>query len=142
MTLPQPVSRSHSESDTMNLARELAGTVGGGTVILLFGELSAGKTAFVRGLVDGLDGDPGQVSSPTFTLIQPYRARLTVQHVDLYRLEPRDVEDLGLDELATDESIVVVEWAERMPMLPPQAVYVRIEDAGGDERSIEIEWPA
>ena len=142
MTGRHHVHRSQSETDTMDLARELASTLVGGTVVLLFGELGAGKTAFVRGLVAGVGGDPDQVTSPTFTLIQPYRARLTVQHVDLYRLQPSDVEDLGLDELSTDDSIVVVEWAERLLRQPPAAVCVRIGDAGGDERAIEIERPS
>jgi len=105
---------------------------------LLFGDLGAGKTAFVRGLVTGADGDASQVSSPTFTLVQPYTGRLTVQHVDLYRLGPGDVADLGLEELSTPSSIVAVEWADRMAQPPGDAICVHIDDLGDDDREIRI----
>ena len=131
--------QSHGESDTVRVARELASELGGGGVILLFGELGVGKTVFVRGLVQGVGGDPDEVSSPTFTLIQPYTGPLTVQHVDLYRIESKDVEDLGLDELSTPPAIVAVEWADRLPRVPRDAVCVYIEDKGNDEREIRIE---
>ena len=73
-------------------------------MILLSGDLGAGKTAFVRGLADGLGIDPAVVSSPTFTLIQEYRGgRLPLHHVDLYRLRPIEVDDLGLDELRSHD---------------------------------------
>ena len=89
---------SHSEADTIRIARQFVSELDGGTTILLMGELGAGKTAFVRGLVEGAGGDPDDVSSPTFTLLQPYAGRLTVHHVDLYRVAPREVDELGLDE--------------------------------------------
>ncbi len=130
---------SHSEADTARIARQLASELEGGTTVLLFGELGAGKTAFVRGLVEGAGGDPGDVSSPTFTLLQPYPGRLTVQHVDLYRVDRREVDDLGLDELATPLTIVAIEWADRLPREPDLAVAVSIEDRGADERQIRIE---
>ena len=130
---------SGSEDDTARVARDLAVNLPGGRFILLFGDLGTGKTAFVRGLVEGLGGDPADVSSPTFTLIQPYTGRLTVQHVDLYRVEPSAVEDLGLDELATPTTLVAIEWAERLPRRPRGSVYVKISDRGGDNRDIQIE---
>ncbi len=138
MTPGSSTSRSRSESDTASVARRLAQRLDGGVVILLFGDLGAGKTAFVRGLVEGMGGDESQVSSPTFTLVQPYRGRLTVQHVDLYRLGPAEVGDLGLDELSTPSSIVAIEWADRLPRRPPDAICVNIEDLGGDDREISI----
>ena len=130
---------SHSEADTARIASQLVSALEGGTTVLLFGELGAGKTAFVRGLVEGAGGDPGDVSSPTFTLLQPYPGRLTVQHVDLYRVDRREVDDLGLDELATPLTIVAIEWADRLPREPHLAVAVSIEDRGADERQIRIE---
>lgn len=130
---------SHSEEDTRRIARQLASELEGGTTILLFGELGAGKTAFVRGLVEGAGGDPDDVSSPTFTLLQPYPGRLTVYHVDLYRVAAREVDDLGLDELATPLALVAVEWAERLPRVPARSVAVHIEDRGTDDREIRIE---
>ena len=138
------VYRSHRESDTIRFARELALEIGGGSVVLLFGELGAGKTAFVRGLVEGAGGETDQVSSPTFTLIQPYAGHITVNHVDLYRVKPRDVDELGLDELSTSSTIVAIEWADRLqrPPGPGQAIRVYISDEGDDERDIRVEVDA
>ena len=125
-----------SESETTLAGERLAASAAGGDVIFLYGGLGAGKTAFVRGLARGLGASPDDVSSPTFTLIQEYRARIDVYHVDLYRLDPREVDDLGLDELLSAGGIVAIEWAERWPGRPPAAHEVRIEDLGGDRRRI------
>ncbi len=130
---------SRSEADTIRIARQLVSELEGGTTILLFGELGAGKTAFVRGVVEGAGGDPDDVSSPTFTLLQPYPGRLTVHHVDLYRVAPREVDELGLDELATPLALVAIEWADRLPRVPARSITVHIEDRGADEREIRIE---
>ena len=107
--------------------------------MLLFGDLGAGKTAFVRGLAEGLGVDPAEVSSPTFTLIQEYRGgRIPLFHADLYRLnDVREVDDLGLDEVAAD-GVLAIEWAEKLPRMPPGATRVRIEDAGDETRTIHI----
>lgn len=139
MTTGSSTHHSRSESDTAGIATQLGRRLAGGSVILLFGDLGAGKTAFVRGLVKGVDGDSSRVSSPTFTLVQPYTGRLlTVQHVDLYRLGPDDVADLGLEELSTPSSIVAVEWADRLAQHPADAICVHIDDLGGDDREIRI----
>ena len=109
-----------------------------GAVILLTGDLGAGKTAFVRGLAEGLEINPDEVTSPTFTLVQEYRAPHAVLfHVDLYRLSPREVEDLGLDEM-TGDGILAVEWPDRWVDLPPGAYDVQIEHLGGDRRVVSI----
>jgi tRNA threonylcarbamoyladenosine biosynthesis protein TsaE len=135
---------THSEAETaaigIRLAQELSSPAG--TVIHLFGDLGAGKTAFVRGLAEGLGLDPEEVSSPTFTLIQEYRGngRVPLFHVDLYRLAGAEVGDLELDALA-NEGIVAIEWADRLSGADPRAIVVRIEDAGDDERRIRIERP-
>ena len=123
------------------MARELAARLAPGSIVLLFGELGVGKTAFVRGLLEGAGGAPEDVSSPTFTLIQQYAARLPVAHVDLYRLSPAEVDDLGLDELASASGIVAIEWADRLPRPPGGAIHVHIEDGGGDTREIRVEHP-
>jgi len=93
----------------------------------------------VRGLAEGLGIDPGEVSSPTFTIVQEYRGpRLTLQHVDLYRLSPAEVTDLALDDLLDDRTIMAIEWAGRLPRLPfAPVVAVRLSSVA-EGRRIEI----
>src|SRR6476646_7563934 len=126
---------TQSEDDTAALGRELAAALTAGEVLLLFGDLGAGKTAFVRGLAEGLGVSRDEVSSPTFTLIQEYRGgRLTLFHVDLYRIEdPREFDELGLDEIAED-GVLAIEWAERLPQAPPHAIRISIEHADESDR--------
>jgi tRNA threonylcarbamoyladenosine biosynthesis protein TsaE len=146
-----PVSRREwhtaSDEETAAVGRTLGETLSPGAVIHLFGDLGAGKTVFVRGLASGLGLDPDEVSSPTFTLIQEYRGQGQAQgrhplfHVDLYRLAGAEVDDLGLDALAT-EGIVAIEWANRLPASQPHAIVVRIDDEGDDRRRIQIDIPS
>jgi tRNA threonylcarbamoyladenosine biosynthesis protein TsaE len=135
--------RTTGEEETAAAGERLAVSLHAGDVVLLYGELGAGKTAFVRGLARGLGARPEDVSSPTFTLVQEYRGRFTLYHVDLYRLEPAEVDDLGLDELVVGDGVVAVEWAERWNGRPEGAgVYeVTIEDEGEDSRNVIIELP-
>ena len=132
--------RAHSEAETIAAARELAASLEAGAVVLLHGDLGAGKTVFVRGLAEGLGVESNAVSSPTFTIVQEYRGgRLPLFHVDLYRLDDaREVDDLGLDEIAAD-GVLAIEWADKLPRPPRGATVVRIalEDDGG--RTIAIE---
>jgi tRNA threonylcarbamoyladenosine biosynthesis protein TsaE len=130
---------TRSESETAAVGRELAPTLMPGSVVLLFGDLGAGKTAFVRGLAEGLGVHRDEVSSPTFTLVQEYRGgRLTLFHADLYRLnDPREIDDLGLDEIAAD-GVLAIEWADKMPNPAPDAMRVTIEHAQENERRILI----
>jgi tRNA threonylcarbamoyladenosine biosynthesis protein TsaE len=128
-----------SEEETAAAGEQLARSLAPGDIVLLYGQLGAGKTAFVRGLARGLGARPEDVSSPTFTLIQEYPAdRLTLFHVDLYRLAPAEVDDLGLDELTGGAGIVAVEWADRWRGRPVDAIEIRIEDEGADRRRIMI----
>ena len=135
------IARSRSEAETIEIARRLAGRLPPVAVVLLFGDLGAGKTAFVRGLVTGVGGAADEVSSPTFALIQEYHATRPVHHVDLYRLTGAETDDLGLDELCATPGIVAIEWADRLSTPIPGAIAVRIDDRGGDEREIRIEEP-
>ena len=108
-------------------------------MLLLHGDLGAGKTAFVKGLAEGLGVDAREVTSPTFTLVHEYRGgRLPLIHVDLYRLEHSDLDDLGMDPELASAGLVAIEWAERLAFALPDATVVRISDTGGDQRVIEI----
>jgi tRNA threonylcarbamoyladenosine biosynthesis protein TsaE len=129
---------THSELETVAAGRDLAAQLSAGSVILLVGDLGAGKTAFVRGLAEGLGVGAEEVSSPTFTIMQEYRGgRLPLFHVDLYRLDdPREIDDLGLDELTAD-GVLAIEWADKLPQ-PPQAIRVVIEHAGDTERRLSV----
>jgi tRNA threonylcarbamoyladenosine biosynthesis protein TsaE len=138
MASPEIVT-TNSEQETFALGRNVAKTVSPGTFVLLHGDLGAGKTAFVRGMAAGLGANPEEVSSPTFVLIQHYKGRTPLVHVDLYRLESgAAVDDLGLEELASG-AVVAIEWADRLPRPIGDAVIVKIEDLGGDSRGITID---
>jgi len=131
---------THSEAETIDAGRTLAADLRPDDVVLLTGDLGAGKTAFVKGLAEGLGVDPLEVSSPTFTLIQEYRGgRLTLHHIDLYRLTPREVDDLGLEELVVSGAVVAVEWPDRWTRLPADAVRVELRTVGENDRAIAIE---
>ena len=119
------------------VGRELAAALAPGAVVLLYGDLGAGKTAFVRGLAEGLGIPADAVSSPTFTLIQEYRGgRLLLFHVDLYRLDdPREIDDLGLDEIA-EEGVMAIEWADKLRSRPRGALDVHIQHRDEDSREI------
>jgi tRNA threonylcarbamoyladenosine biosynthesis protein TsaE len=135
--MPERVT-TRSEQETVDFARSFAARLHPGSVVLLVGDLGAGKTTFVRGLALGLGLDPDAVSSPTFTLIQEYRGHPSLYHVDLYRLQGAEVEDLGLEELAAGDAVVAIEWAEKLLERPAGAVEVRFADGGGDVREISV----
>ena len=126
-----------SEAATIDAGRTLGRRLSPGAVVLLGGPLGAGKTAFVRGLAEGLGCDGEDVSSPTFTIVQEYRGRVTLQHVDLYRLGPAEVDDLALEDLM-EGAVTAVEWPDRWREAPADAIVVKIESLGGDRRQIEI----
>ena len=141
---PTPVTRRSSDSveQTEAIAAELARDLLPGACLALHGDLGAGKTQFVRGLVRGLGGNPRAVSSPTFVLLNVYEGgRLTVFHLDAYRVHgPDDFESIGFAELFEQGGVVVVEWADRVgELLPPDCVHVRIEPVGEGRRRIEVE---
>jgi len=138
MATPETVV-TRSEQETFALGQNLAAALQPGNFVLLHGDLGAGKTAFVRGLAAGLGADPADVSSPTFVLVQHYRGRVPLTHVDLYRLDSAAaVDDLGVEELV-GTGVLAVEWADRLPRPIEGSVTVKIEDLGGDTRRITIE---
>ena len=127
-----------SEEETIALGEELARTLPRPSIVLLIGQLGAGKTTLSKGIVKGLGAaDPDDVSSPTFTLIHDYGSG--VFHIDLYRLDTwAEVESLGLDEMFDSDAIALIEWGERFPQLVQRAtVSIRLE-ADGDARQIEV----
>jgi tRNA threonylcarbamoyladenosine biosynthesis protein TsaE len=128
-----------SEEETSAAGEALGRDLKSGDVVLLFGDLGAGKTAFVRGMARGIGADPDDVSSPTFTIVQEYAGRsATLYHVDLYRLESAEIDDLGLDDLVSSDGIVAIEWAERWKGRPDDVTEVRLEHRGDDRRAIDI----
>ena len=130
---------TRSEDETADVARELAAALRAGDVILLSGNLGAGKTAFVRGLASGLGIDPEDVSSPTFTLVHEYRGgRLTLYHADLYRLERIATEEIGLEEMGVADGVLAIEWPDRLAHAMPGAREVQIEIV--DENRRRIRW--
>jgi len=130
---------SRSEDDTRALARRMAAELQPGALLLLSGDLGAGKTAFTRGLAEGLGIDPDEVTSPTFTLVHEYRGgRLPLVHVDLYRLEHADLDEIGLDADLANRGVVAIEWPERLGRALHGAIRIQISDTGEDRRTIVI----
>ncbi len=132
---------TRSEEETIAFARAFASELRPGSVVLLVGDLGSGKTTFVRGLALGLSLDADVVVSPTFTLIQEYRGQRSLYHVDLFRLQGAEIEDLGLEEILAGDAIVAIEWAEKLKDRPAGAIEVRIADRGEDVREITILTP-
>ena len=126
---------TQSEGETAALGRDLGRTLRAGDVVLLDGPLGAGKTAFARGIAEGLGCDGDDVSSPTFTIVQEYRGKISLQHVDLYRLKPEEVDDLALEDLL-EGNVMAVEWPERWLRAPEDATRVTIEMLDGSKRRI------
>jgi tRNA threonylcarbamoyladenosine biosynthesis protein TsaE len=131
---------TRSEEETIALGRQLAAELAD-KVVLLIGNLGAGKTTLAKGIVEGRNGTPvDEVSSPTFTLIHQYGDRNPVYHIDLYRLdEQREVEGLGLDEIFASGALILLEWGERFPaLLPRQRTEIRLRALPDDTRDIDV----
>lgn len=130
---------TRSEAETQEVGRDLARGLEPGSIVLLSGSLGAGKTAFVRGMAEGLGIGASEVSSPTFTLVQEYRGgRIPLVHVDLYRLTPVEVDDLGLEEITLDGGVTAIEWPDRLPRSFEPAVRVEIQHVDESTRRITI----
>lgn len=134
---------TRSEEETIDAGREIATKLRAPAVVLLIGELGAGKTTLAKGIVSGLGAArPEDVSSPTFTLIHEYGRNPKVFHVDFYRLDRvPELETLGLGDLWDQDGIVLIEWGEKFAaQLPPERVEIRLEYAGEKQRRITIVW--
>jgi tRNA threonylcarbamoyladenosine biosynthesis protein TsaE len=129
-----------SPEETDAAGERLGTTLGPGDVVALSGELGAGKTVFVKGLVRALGVTSG-ATSPTFVLVNEYRGRLPVHHVDAYRTASlAELLDLGVEEMMDGDGVTVIEWADRLePVLPARAVRVRIAGVGDEPRHITID---
>ena len=137
--MPARIHLTRSEEETISLGENLARELPSRGVVLLIGNLGAGKTTLVKGIAKGLGAaEPDQVSSPTFTLIHEYSPRL--YHVDLYRLdEEREVETLGLDDLFEKDALVLIEWGEKFPrLMPAERIEIRLEHTADDARQISL----
>ena len=132
---------STSEQDTYNYAKRLAESMAIPAHILLHGDLGAGKTIFAKGLADGFGvADVDEVSSPTFTIINQYKGRVKIYHIDLYRIEVGALNGLGLEEIFDDpNAAVIIEWAERLGSFEtPGAVRVFLSYVDDRSRKIDI----
>lgn len=133
--------RTTSEDDTRRVGAELAAELAPDGVLLVHGDLGAGKTVLARGVAEALGIDPAEVQSPTFIVMRehegtgPEAGRLV--HVDLYRLDPDETAAAGVEEVLAGPGVKVVEWAERLPYDPPGALRLRIERRGETGREIE-----
>ena len=133
---------THAAEETFELAYRIGERITTATVFLLEGDLGAGKTVFAKGIAAGLDIDPADINSPTFTLVNAHEGRMRLYHLDLYRLEGEleEVYSLDLEEMLTEENaVVLIEWAERLGAFQiPNASCIQIFDEGEDERRIVI----
>lgn len=136
--------RTVTEEETIALGERLGREFPLRAVVLLIGDLGAGKTTLAKGIVAGRGaGTPDQVASPTFTLIHEYGGNAPVYHIDLYRLEEAgELAALGLEELLDRDALVLVEWGERFPRFwPRDRIEIRLEALENDEREIRVSLP-
>src|SRR5260221_7001649 len=133
---------THSAEETTDLGRKLSAGIKPGSVVLLRGDLGAGKTTLVKGIAEGFQAAEAEdVTSPTFTLIHEYRGpQVTLFHIDLYRIDTqRELDTLALDDLMTPQSILLIEWGEKFErVVKERDVEIAIEHRGGDERLIRF----
>lgn len=131
---------TRSEDETIELGRKIARELPKRAVVLLIGNLGAGKTTLAKGIISGLGaGNPEEVASPTFTLIHEYGGG-RVYHVDLYRLDTSaQVATLGLEEIFDRDAVVLIEWGERFPdLLPVERIAIHLQTVSESERQITI----
>lgn len=139
--MKREIYRTAGEEETIALGRTLGARWPRPCVILLIGQMGAGKTTIAKGIAAGVGAAAEEeVSSPTFPLIHEYGDPVSVYHIDLYRLDTvEEVERIGLDEIMERHAIVLLEWAERFPsILPSRRVEICMESDGDEGRSIEV----
>ncbi len=133
------IYHTESEEETVAFGEKLAAEMPPSVVVLLIGQLGAGKTTLAKGIVKGLGAArPDDVSSPTFTLIHEYSP--SVFHIDLYRLDTaQQVATLGLDEIFDRRAVVLIEWGERFPeLMPKDRIEIRLQSNGENSRELAV----
>jgi len=142
--MPKVSLISKSEEETKQCARSFAGQLVRGDIVLLKGDLGAGKTTFVKGMAQAFKVAPKKVNSPTFVLMNYYKGKLPLYHFDLYRLEnPQALDTLDFDDYFYGEGISLIEWPERLGTYqPPRYYLVEFEHKGEKERQICISYPS
>ena len=133
------IFHTESEEETIALGESLATELPRKAVVLLIGNLGAGKTTIAKGIVKGLGAaQPAEVSSPTFTLVHEYSP--AVYHIDLYRLDtPAQVATLGLEEIFDRKAVILIEWGEKFPaLMPPNCIEIRLRATGENSREVEV----
>ena len=140
--MPTRETLTHSAAETVAFGRSLAASLAPPKLVLLRGELGAGKTTLVKGIAEGfLAAKEEDVTSPTFTLVHEYRGpQVNVYHIDLYRVDtPRQLETLGLDDLMADNAVLLIEWGEKFSrFVRERDVEIALESVGEDKRRITI----
>ncbi len=137
--LKSEIFYTSSHEETVELGRQIGKGLKAGAVIALIGELGAGKTSFTQGIAEGL-GVTSYVKSPSFTIVNEYKGRLPVYHIDLYRLgDINEIRELGIEEYFYSDGVTIVEWAEKaIPLLPASYLFIRFFYTGEKTRKIEI----
>lgn len=139
---PAHIVVSRSPEETQAVGEGLGARLVAGSVVACTGELGAGKTCFLQGLARGL-GVTGDVTSPTFVLVNQYRGRLPIHHLDAYRTGSlTELVDLGLEEMLHGDGVTVIEWADKLlPLLPARTIHVHLSGLGDEPREIRIQEP-
>lgn len=133
---------SNSEDETREFGRKLAKQLKEKDIVFIFGDLGAGKTCLVKGIVDGLGLTNEHVRSPTFTIINKYIGENTVYHIDFYRIEAaKEIEELGIEEFSGKEGVTLIEWPEKIVKYLPQAqCEIKINILGENKRSFNVNF--
>jgi len=130
---------SKSVKHTLSLGHKISRLLKKGDIICLFGELGAGKTVLVKGIAQGLDISISEVISPSFTIARQYEGKLSLCHLDLYRLRITDILQLGYEDYLYGDGVAVIEWADRLDgYLPQEYLKIRIKMLDDNSRQIDV----
>lgn len=132
--------QSKSETETKEIGRRLGARLKAGDVVCLYGELGAGKTVLAKGIASAFGIDENNIASASFVIIAEYKGTMPFYHIDLYRLEPDEIHEIGLREYLGRNGVSVIEWAEKAEdEFPSESIKIRFRYTGDNSREIEIE---